>query len=83
VAPAFSQIPTLGEFIARARHYGYTRHTIRIPELGARLVYLRRVRRTAVELVDLPPMRESDRLTRRAIEDLCRRADIPAEDFGL
>jgi hypothetical protein len=76
-------MPTLGEFIARARHYGYTRHTIRIPELGARLVYLRRVRGTAVELVDLPPLRESDRLTRRAIEDLCRRARIPAEDFGL
>jgi hypothetical protein len=83
VAPAFSQMPTLGEFIARARHYGYTKHTIRIPELGIRLVYLRRVRGAALELVDLPPMRESDRLTRDAIEDLCRRAHIPGEDFGL
>jgi hypothetical protein len=83
VAPAFSQMPTLGEFIARARQYGYTKHTIRIPELGMRLVYLRRVRGAALELVDLPPIRESDRLTRDAIEDLCRRARIPAEDFGL
>jgi hypothetical protein len=64
VAPSFSQMPTLGEFIARARHYGYTKHTIRISELGARLVYLRRVRGAALELVDLPPMRETDRLTR-------------------
>jgi hypothetical protein len=83
VAPAFSQMPTLGEFIARARPYGYTKHTIRIPELGMRLVYLRRVRGAALELVDLPLMRESDRLTRDAIEDLCLRARIPAEDFGL
>ena len=64
MAPAFSQMPTLGAFIARARHYGYTKHTIRIPELGARLMYLRRGRGAAVELVDLPPMRESGRLTR-------------------
>jgi hypothetical protein len=76
-------MPTLGEFIVRARHYGDTKHTIRIPELGARLVYLRRVRGAALELVDLPPMRESDRLTREAIEDLCQRSRIPAEDFGL
>jgi hypothetical protein len=76
-------MPTLGEFIARARHYGYTKHTIRISELGARLVYLRRVRGAALELVDLPPMRETDRLTREVIEDLCQRSRIPAEDFGL
>jgi hypothetical protein len=36
-----------------------------------------------VELVDLPPMRESDRLTREVIEDLCQRSRIPEEDFGL
>jgi hypothetical protein len=76
-------MPTLGEFIARARHYGYTKHAIRIPELGARLMYLRRGRGAAVELVDLPPMRENDQLTRRAIEELCQRARIPVEDFGL
>jgi hypothetical protein len=76
-------MPTLGEFIARARYYGYTKHTIRIPELGARLTYLRRVRGTAVELVDLPPIHEGDRLTKTAMEDLCQRARIPAEDFGL
>ena len=35
-------MPTLGEFIARAKLYGYTKQTIRIPELRAKLVYLRR-----------------------------------------
>ena len=76
-------MPTLGEFIARARNYGYRKRTIRIPELGARIVYLRRGRGTSPELVDLPAMRESDRLTRAALYDLCQRAGIPTEDFGL
>ena len=83
MAPAFSQMPTLGEFIGRARHYGYTKHTIRIPELGARLLYLRRGSGATAQLVDLPAMRESDRLTREVIEDLCQRSRIPKEDFGL
>lgn len=72
-----------GEFIARARTYGYTKQAIRIPELRARLVYLRRGEGQRAELVDLPPIRESDRLTRTAVESLCRRAGIPREDFGL
>jgi len=76
-------MPTLGEFIARARAYGYTKHTIRIPELGARIVYLRRGAGASPKLVDLPLIRESDRLTRAAVESLCQRAGIPKEDFGL
>jgi len=76
-------MPTLGEFIGRARHYGYTKRTIRIPEFGARLIYLRRRRGATSELVDLPAMRESDRLTREALEDLCQRSRVPKEDFGL
>jgi len=83
VSPAFSQMPTLGEFIARARAYGYTKQVIRVPELRTRIVYLRRGSRERAELVDLPPMRESDRLTRAAVESLCERARIPKEDFGL
>ena len=81
--PAFSQMPTLGEFIVRARAYGYTKQVIRIRELGTRIVYLRRGGPERAELVDLPPMRESDRLTRAAVESLCERATIPKEDFGL
>jgi hypothetical protein len=76
-------MPTLGEFIARARAYGYTKHTIRIQELGARIVYVRRGQGASLKLVDLPPIRESDRLTRAATESLCQRANIPKEDFGL
>jgi hypothetical protein len=76
-------MPTLGEFIARARAYGYTKHSIRMSELGARILYLRRGAGSAANLVDLPPMRESDRLTREAVEVLCERAGIPKEDFGL
>src|SRR6266446_9562300 len=60
-------MPTLGEFIMRARAYGYTKHAIRIPELRARILYLRRGVGDFLKLVDLPPIRESDRLTRAAV----------------
>ena len=83
MSAAFSQMPTLGEFIARARAYGYTKQVIRVAELGTRIVYLRRGNRERAELVDLPPIRENDRLTRTALESLCERAKIPKEDFGL
>jgi hypothetical protein len=76
-------MPTLGEFIARARAYGYTKHVIRVRELHARIVYLGRGRSDAAELIDLPPIRETDRLTRAAVESLCRRAKIPKDDFGV
>jgi len=66
-------MPTLGEFIARAKHYGYTRHTIRIPALGARIVYLRRGEGDTVKLVDLPAV----------VLSLCETTGIRAEDFGL
>ena len=74
-------MPTLGEFIERAKVYGYTKHTIRIRE--SRIIYLRRGRGDTAELVDLPPIRENDRLTRAAVESLCQRAGIPTEDLGL
>jgi len=83
LAAAFSQTPTLGEFITRARAYGYTKQVIRLRELRARIVYLRRGEGSAAKLVDLPAIRESDRLTRAALESLCERAEIPREDFGL
>lgn len=76
-------MPTLGEFIARARAYGYTKHVIRLPELRAKIVYLRRGHGDAAKLVDLPPIREPERLSRAAIESLCTRTGIPLEDFGL
>jgi hypothetical protein len=76
-------MPTLGEFIARARAYGYTKHTIRLPELRTKIVYLRRGHGGAAKLVDLPLIRENERLSRAAVESLCARTGIPLEDFGL
>jgi hypothetical protein len=76
-------MPTLREFIARARAYGYTKQTIRIPELRARITYLRRGEGKVLKLIDLPPIRENDRLARAAVESLCQRSEIPKEDFGL
>ena len=75
-------MPTLGEFIARARIYGYTKQTIRIQELRARLTYLRRGDGRDAQLVDLLPLRESDRLTRAAVESLCQRAGIQRRTSG-
>src|SRR5207249_3175181 len=59
-------MPTLGEFVARARAYGYTKQVIRIRELHARIIYLRRGVGELAELVDLPPIREGDRLITEA-----------------
>jgi len=83
VAAHFSQPPTLGEIIEQATRYGFTRHTIRVPGSRARFVYLRRVRGTALELIDLPPSKQSERLTWAVAEGLCRKLGIPPEDFGL
>ena len=76
-------MPTLGEFIARAKRYGYSKQTIRIREIRAKIVYLRRRHGHALTLVDLPPIRENDRLARAALESLCARSGIPLEDFGV
>jgi hypothetical protein len=76
-------MPTLGEFIARARVYGYTRQTVRIPELRIRIAYLRRGDGETAKLIDLPAIPENNRLTRAVVESLCHRAGIPKEDFGL
>src|SRR5262245_4111329 len=68
---------TLGEFIVRARRYGYTKHTIRIQELGARFVYLRRGTGVSPNLVELPSIREGDRLTRAMVERLVGSPESP------
>jgi len=76
-------MPTLGEFVTRARVYGYSKHTIRVPELRAKLVYLRRAEGDLVKLVELPAVSESVRLAREVVRSLCATAGIPAEDFGV
>ena len=80
--PRFSQPPTLGELIRRAVHYGYSlRRTPGVigPRGLARIRYLKR----GDTLVDLPDLRDGDRLTRNTARHLCRRLGIPLEDFGL
>ena len=76
-------MPTLGEFVRRANHFGYTKHTIRIPELRANIVYLRRGKGETADLVELPPLAESTRLTREVVSRLCAATGIPPEDFGV
>jgi len=76
-------MPTLGEFIAHARKYGFKRRVLAL-ERGSRgrdtIVYLWR---DTDHFAELPGVRESDRLTRDVVETLCRQLGIPAEDFGL
>ena len=76
-------MPTLGEFVRRANHFGYTKHTIRIPELRANIVYLRRGQGESADLVELPLLTESARLTREVVSRLCAATGIPPEDFGV
>ena len=76
-------MPTLGEFIARAKLYGYTKQTVRIPELQAKLLYLRRGKRETAKLVELPSVPENLYLEREVVLSLCATAGIPLEDFGL
>ena len=76
-------MPTLGEFIAQARKYGFTKRVLTIdrgPRGRAMIVYLWR---DADHFAELPGVRESDRLTRDVVETLCRKLGIPGEDFGV
>ena len=76
-------MPTLGEFIARARNYGFRKRIVTL-EGGPRgrdsIVYLWR---DADHFAELPGVRQSDRLTRDTLETLCRQLGIPGEDFGI
>jgi hypothetical protein len=72
----------LGEFIAHAKQYGFRRRTVTL-EGGRgrdRIAYLWR---DADHFVELPGVRQNDRLTRDTVETLCRRLGIPGEDFGV
>ena len=76
-------MPTLGEFIAHAKKYGFKRHVLALeggPRGSDRIVYLWR---DASHFAELPDLRQNDRLTRDTVETLCRRLGIPGEDFGL
>jgi len=83
VTPRFSQMPTLGKFVAHAKQYGFRRRriTVESARLGrGRMIYLWR---DADHFAELPDLRQSDRLTRDVAEARCRQLRIPGEDFGL
>ena len=67
-------MPTLGEFIAHAKRYGFSKRRIRVVE------YLWRDFEHFVGLPDVPGRH---RLERGTVLALCRRLGIPPEDFGL
>jgi len=75
-------MPTLGEFIERAKLFGFAKRTISVPGLG-RIRYLKRDDKPEPKIVDLPPIHEGQRLSRDAVETLCENTGIPREDFGL
>lgn len=75
-------MPTLGEFIAHGKKYGFSKRQIVVsgPRGDAKIVYLWR---NPERFAPLPDTRESDRLERDTVMSLCRRLSIPLEDFGL
>lgn len=79
----FSQPPTLREFIANAKRYGFKKRPASLhggPRGPDVIAYLWR---DPDHFAELPTVRESERLTRLAFEHLCRQLGIPLEDFGL
>lgn len=78
-------MPTLGEFIERARRYGFTLRRVGIdihgPRGRTRIDYLWRV--TPLAFASLPDYPHERRLTRNRVRSLCTQLGIPAEDFGL
>jgi hypothetical protein len=78
----FSQMPTLGEFVHRAKQLGFKLRTIELlsPDGRERMRYLWR---NPQSFAELPNVRDGDRLTRSEVERLCARLDIPREDFNL
>ena len=74
-------MPTLGELIQAAKRLGWRRKGAFLhgPRGKDGISYLER----RGVCVDLPGMKQSDRLTRTTVESLCRRLEIPRDEFGL
>ena len=76
-------MPTLGEFIAHARAYGFRRHIISLERGASTHGTIAYLWRDPEHFVELPSVPESKRLPRDVVDLLCRRLGIPGEDFGL
>jgi hypothetical protein len=78
-------MPTLGEFIERAKRFGVRRkHTPKIadgPRGAVRFYYLQR--RAGEPFVVLDDMPDNARLTPNQVRSYCRVLGLPPEDFGL
>jgi hypothetical protein len=83
VVARFSQPPTLGEFIARSKKYGYRLRSLSPHGSRRGLDVIRYLWRDPDHFAELPGARQSDRLSRAVLERLCRQLNIPREDFGL
>ena len=76
-------MPTLGEFVAHSKQYGFTRRLVTFESSRLGRVTMIYLWRDIDHFAELPALRPSDRLTRDVLETLCRQLGIPAEDFGL
>ena len=75
-------MPTLGEFIAHAKTYGFSKRRIRVVE-SKTTTSLRYLWRDFEHFAGLPDVPDRHRLERGTVLALCRRLGIPAEDVGL
>ena len=76
-------MPTLGEFVAQAKQYGFTRRFVTFESARLGRVTMIYLWRDAGHFAELPGLRQNERLTRDVVETLCRQLGIPGEDFGL
>jgi hypothetical protein len=80
-------MPTLGEFIWRARGYGFTRRRVGFDLHGPRGVthieYLWREKPPPPAYAPLPDDPHETRLDEDQVRSLCAQLRIPPEDFGL
>jgi len=78
-------MPTLGEFIERAKSLGIrVKHSPVLmdgPRGPVRFYYLQG--RDATPFVVLPDLRHDRRLERATVENWCKTLGLPGEDFGL
>lgn len=78
-------MPTLGEFIQRAKAFGVTlKYTPKLaegPKGPVRFYYLQR--ENLAPFVVLPDLRYDRRLNRATVENWCRALGLPGEDLGL
>jgi hypothetical protein len=83
MAYPFTQMPTVGEFLAKAVSYGVVVATPASEVVGPRgKINLRYARRGDGPPVIIPGQ-DDERLTPTALSNLCRQLSVPPDEFGL